>query len=335
MITIGILGAYVVAVILLKAFPDAATTVDWRLMLGVGFIPAIVSLLLRALMPESPRWLLERGREEDVRVAMRKLDIEVTAEQVHAEALSVQGRVRRLANTTLWTPAVRRVLVVVCVFFVFQQITGINVAFYYGPELLGPYFGTEGGDPVEAEIAGVMAAGVLAIVNVVATYFAFRHIDTFGRRKLAIGGFSCMLVFLVIGAIGNATLTGTAQLVVLMVTFALFNSSFAIGVGGTGWLIQGEILPTAVRGRAAAIAAGVNWLANYLLVLLFPVLQTALGLSWVMIIFAVLCLGGALFVHRFLPETNGKAADETILLFEGPVNREDPSEPSRAPSAER
>ncbi|HLS34507.1 MAG TPA: MFS transporter, partial [Brevibacterium sp.] len=135
--------------------------------------------------------------------------------------------------------------------------------------------------------------------------------------------------------IGNATLTGTAQLVVLMVTFALFISSFAIGVGGTGWLIQGEIFPTAVRGRAAAIAAAVNWLANYLLVLLFPVLQTALGLSWVMIIFAVLCLGGALFVHRFLPETNGKAADETILLFEGPVNREDPSEPSRAPSAER
>src|SRR5699024_7250868 len=118
MITIGILGAYVVAVILLKAFPDAATTVDWRLMLGGGFIPAIVSLLLRARMPESPRWLLERGREEDVRVAMRKLDIEVTAEQVHAEALAVQERVRRLANTTLWTPAVRRALVVVCVFFV-------------------------------------------------------------------------------------------------------------------------------------------------------------------------------------------------------------------------
>src|SRR5699024_4403103 len=85
----------------------------------------------------------------------------------------------------------------------------------------------------------------------------------------------------------------------------------------------------------SAIAAAVNWLANYLLVLLFPVLQTALGLSWVMIIFAVLCLGVALFVHRFLPETNGKAADETILLFEGPVNREDPSGPSRAPSAER
>ncbi|MCG7309090.1 sugar porter family MFS transporter [Brachybacterium sp. ACRRE] len=335
MITIGILGAYVIAVLLLKAFPDSAVTVDWRIMLGVGFIPAILSLLLRARMPESPRWLLERGRESDVLTAMRKLDIEATAEQVHAEALAVQERVRRLANTTLWTPAVRRALVVVCVFFVFQQITGINVAFYYGPELLGPYFGTDAGNPVDAEIAGVMAAGVLAIVNVLATYFAFRWIDKLGRRKLSIGGFGFMIVFLVIGAIGNATLTGTAQLVVLMITFALFISSFAIGVGGTGWLLQGEIFPTAVRGRAAAIAAAVNWLANFALVLAFPPLRDGLGLSWVMIIFAVLCLLGVLFVHRFLPETNGKGADESILLFEGPVNREDPSQPSVAPAALR
>src|SRR5699024_5575623 len=109
--------------------------------------------------------------------------------------------------------------------------------------------------------------------------------------------------------------------------FALFNSSFAFGVRGTGWLIQGEILPMGVRGGAAAVAAGVNWLANYLLVLLYPVLQTALGLSWVMIIFAVLRLGGALFVHRFLPETNGKAAHDTSPLFQGPNNRDDPSEP--------
>lgn len=335
MITVGILAAYVVAVILLRAFPGAATTIDWRIMLGVGFIPAIISLLLRARMPESSRWLLERGREDDVATAMRKLDIEVTAQQIHAEAVAVQERARRLANTTLWTPAVKRALAVVCVFFVFQQITGINVAFYYGPQLLSPYFGGDGADPVQSEIAGVTAAGVLAIVNVVATYFAFHFIDKLGRRKLSIGGFSCMIVFLVIGAIGNATLTGTAQLVVLMVTFALFISSFAIGVGGTGWLIQGEIFPTAVRGRAAAIAASVNWLSNYVLVLTFPVMQAGLGLSWVMIIFAALCLAGALFVHRFLPETNGKTVDETILLFEGPVNREDPSQPSATPAALR
>lgn len=130
MITFGILAAYLVAVAVLKIFPGMANTVDWRIMLGVGFIPAIISLLLRTRMPESPRWLLEHGREEDVLSAMMKLDIQATAEQVHRDALAVQERLRRLANTTQWTPAVKRALIVVCVFFVLQQITGINVAFY-------------------------------------------------------------------------------------------------------------------------------------------------------------------------------------------------------------
>src|SRR5699024_12400228 len=98
----------------------------------------------------------------------------------------------------------------------------IASALSFVPRFLGRYSVTEGRLPAESEAAGVMAAGVTAIVNVLATNFAFRYIDTFGRRKLAIGGFSCMLVFLVIGAIGNATLTGSAQLVVLMVSFALF-----------------------------------------------------------------------------------------------------------------
>lgn len=328
MITIGILAAYVVAVLILKLLPGHATTVDWRIMLGVGFIPAIISLLLRARMPESPRWLLEHGREADVVTAMRKLDIEVTEADVRADAVALKERARRLAATTQWTPAVKRALAVICTFFVFQQITGINVAFYYGPKLLAPYFGTDGGDPIQAEIAGVMAAGVLAIVNVAATYFAFRLIDRQGRRRLAIAGFASMLVFLLLGALGNAMLTGTAQLIALMVSFALFISSFAIGVGGTGWLLQGEVFPTAVRGRAAAIAAAVNWGANWVLVMLFPVMRDGLGLSWAMVIFAALCLLAVLFVVRFLPETKGYSADEAITLFEGPVNRADPSRPS-------
>src|SRR3954451_13198027 len=175
MITIGILTAYVIAVIILKVAPDAAKTLDWRILLGIGFVPAVISLVLRARMPESPRWLLERGREQDVITAMKKLDITVTAEEVHAEAQQVQRTREQVKSQTNGPPAVKRALLVVCVFFVFQQITGINVAFYYGPALLTPYLGT--GDIIQKEISGVIAAGILAIVNVVATYFAFRFID--------------------------------------------------------------------------------------------------------------------------------------------------------------
>jgi MFS family permease len=222
---------------------------------------------------------------------------------------------------------VKRALMVVCVFFVFQQITGINVAFYYGPALLTPYIGGKG-DPIQMAISGVIAAGILAVVNVIATYFAFRFIDKVGRRKLAIGAYSSMIVFLLVGAAGTAFTTGTTRLIIVMVAFALFISAFAIGIGGTGWLIQGEVFPTAVRGRAAAIGAAIDWLANYALVLAFPILQAGIGLPLVMVIFAVLCAIGAFFVYRFLPETKGHGADETIELFEGPVNLKNPGEPS-------
>ena len=88
-----------------------------------------------------------------------------------------------------------------------------------------------------------------------------------------------------------------------MVGFSFFITSFAIGVGGTGWLIQGEVFPTAVRGRAAATCASVNWLANFVIVQWFPTLNSTFGLAWVMVLFAVLAVLAMAFVGRFLPET--------------------------------
>lgn len=328
MITIGILAAYVIAVIVLWIAPGAASTVDWRILLGIGFIPAIISLLMRARMPESPRWLLERGKEEKAVAAFQTLGVDVTAEQVHAEAEAVRAEKARVEAVTQWTKPVKRALLVVCVFFILQQITGINVAFYYGPHLLQPYFVGPGTSKVQTEIFGVYAAGILAVVNVIATYFAFRFIDSVGRRRLAIGAYIGMAVFLVVGAYGASFLHGVAQLVVIMVGFALFISCFAIGIGGTGWLLQGEVFPTAVRGRASGIGAAVDWLANYGLVLVFPIMQVGIGLGWTMIVFAILCVIGVFFVYFFLPETKGHSVEEVVQLFEGPVNRKDPGRPS-------
>jgi hypothetical protein len=118
------------------------------------------------------------------------------------------------------------------------------------------------------------------------------------------------------------------QLIVIMVGFALFISCFAIGIGGTGWLLQGEVFPTTVRGRASGIGAAVDWLANYGLVLAFPIMQAGIGLGWVMIVFAGLCVLGVVFVYFFLPETKGHSVDEIVRLFDGPVNLKDPGTPS-------
>jgi MFS transporter, SP family, arabinose:H+ symporter len=90
----------------------------------------------------------------------------------------------------------------------------------------------------------------------------------------------------------------------------------AASVGGTGWLIHGEVFPTAVRGRAAATGASVDWLANFAIIEAFPALNSAIGLSWVMVGFAVLSLLAILFIAKFLPETKGLPLEEVTAVFE-------------------
>jgi SP family arabinose:H+ symporter-like MFS transporter len=266
-------------------------------------------------MPESPRWLMLHGRYDDTRKAFGRLGMDVTDDEVRTAADQLAGQERQRRRKTQWTAGVRRALIVVCVFFIFQQITGINVPFYYGPTLLGPLF-QSGHNAVSTAVAGVEVTAILGAVNVVATYFAFRWIDRFGRRWLAIGGYAGMAVFILLAALGVAYLTDIPKTVVVMVGFSFFITSFAIGVGGTGWLIQGEVFPTAVRGRAAAIAACVDWLANYALIEAFPAWRNAIGLGWVMVCFAILCVAAIGFVYRFLPETKGLSVEQAVHVFE-------------------
>jgi SP family arabinose:H+ symporter-like MFS transporter len=318
MITVGILVAYIVALIIFSAFPGSAATAGWRLVLGLGAVPAIVGLVLRTQMPESPRWLLRHGRYDDVRKAMSALGADVTSDDVRraAEVIErVEGgstEQRRRA----WTPGVRRALIVVSVFFIFQQITGINVPLYYGPHLLGPIFSGAHATLVATTVAGVEVTAIMTSVNVAATYLGFRWIDRYGRRKLAIGGYTGMIVFALVAALGLAFLSGTTRLVVIMVGLNFFIASFAVGVGGTGWTLQGEVFPTAVRGQAAAFAAMIDWLANFALIEVFPVWQNAISLGGVMVCFAALAFAAIAFVYWFLPETKGLPVEEIVRLFE-------------------
>src|SRR5579862_7991000 len=320
MITVGILVSYLVAVIILKAAPGSAGNADWRLILGLGGVPALVAVALRSHMPESPRWLMLHGRYEDTRKAFGRLGMDVTEDEVHRAADELAGQERQHRGKTQWTVGVRRALIVVCVFFIFQQITGINVPFYYGPTLLSSFF-ESGHNAVSAAVAGVEVTAILGGVNVIATYFAFRWIDKVGRRPLAMWGYAGMAVFMLVAALGVGFLVGIPQVVLVMVGFSFFITSFAIGVGGTGWLIQGEVFPTAVRGRAAAIGACVDWLANYALIEAFPVWRNSIGLAWVMVCFAVLCVAAIGFVYRYLPETKGLSVEQAVHLFERRLHR--------------
>ena len=318
MITVGILASYLIALLIFAVAPGSAKDVDWRVILGAGAIPAIVAVALRARMPESPRWLIQQGRFADTSEALAKLGVDVSEDDVRRTAEKIEQAEAKQAQERkrLWTPGVKRALTVVCVFFVFQQITGINVPFYYGPQLLGDLFKNPGDSAVHAAMAGLISAAILGVVNVVATYFGFRWIDKVGRRPLALWGYAGMAVFMLVAAAGVAWLTGTPKTVVVMVGFSIFIASFAMGVGGTGWLLQGEVFPTAVRGRAAATGAGVNWVANFALIEAFPAMQHAIGLPWVMVILSGLSLLAIGFIAKFLPETKGLSVEEVVQVFE-------------------
>jgi MFS family permease len=243
--------------------------------------------------------------------------MDVSIEEIEQTAQKLQRTEKRQEQRrrAAWTPGVRRALMVVCGFFIFQQITGINVPLYYGPHLLGSYFQSDN-SLVEKTVAGVEVTAIMTAVNVAATYFAFRYIDKIGRRRLAMGGYAGMAVSAVVAAIGIGLLTGTPRIVIAMIGLDAFIASFAIGVGGTGWLIQGEMFPTEVRGQAAAIGAMFDWLANYALIEAFPAWQRSIGLGWVLICFAGLSVLAIGFVFRYLPETKGLSVEEITAVFE-------------------
>jgi sugar porter (SP) family MFS transporter len=318
MITVGILISYIVALIIFSAFPGSAATVGWRLVLGLGAVPALIGLALRTQMPESPRWLLRHGRYEDVQKAMAALGTEASMEDVKRAATvieQVEGGSREQRRQA-WTPGVRRALIVVSVFFIFQQITGINVPLYYGPHLLGPIFSGAHATLVQTTVAGVEVTSIMTAVNVASTYLGFRWIDKFGRRKLSMGGYTGMIVFALVAAAGLTLTHGTFRLVVIMIGLDFFIASFAIGVGGTGWTLQGEVFPTAVRGQAAAFCAMIDWLANFALIEAFPVTQNAISLSGVLVVFAGLAALAIVLIWKFLPETKNLSVEEIIGLFE-------------------
>jgi sugar porter (SP) family MFS transporter len=320
MITVGILISYIIALIIFAAFPGSAASVGWRLVLGLGAVPALIGLVMRTQMPESPRWLLRHGKYDQVRQAMVALGADEPSDDDIKRAAQVIERIeggqkRRLRQT--WTPGVRRALIVVCVFFMFQQITGINVPLYYGPHLLGPVFSGAHASLVDTTVAGVEVTSIMTAVNVASTYLGFRWIDKLGRRKLAMGGYTGMIIFALVAALGLVVVpSGNWRLVVIMIGLDFFIASFAIGVGGTGWTLQGEVFPTAVRGQAAAIAAAVDWLANFFLIEVFPVWQNAISLAGVLVCFAGLCVLAVVFIYRFLPETKGLPVEEIVRVFE-------------------
>ncbi|ALU29949.1 sugar porter family MFS transporter [Sulfolobus acidocaldarius] len=314
MITIGILGSYLVGSAVLYIAPSLAYTVDWRLLLALAAIPSLIGLVLRFMMPESPRWLLVSGKKEKLKSDLRRLGLQIDDSLLDRAASEVRSEVRQSFDI-----ATKRAFTIVALWIIFQQITGINVPFYYGPTIIeNLHLFSSTSNPVYSQINSVLASSILAVINTAATYIAFRYIDRIGRRKLALSAYTGMLIFDLIGGI----LVMQGVLVGALIAFAGFIIFFAYGVGGTGWLIQAEYFDTPVRGRMAAIIALIDWLANFIIIEVFPVMLSTIGLAGSMFVFTALDAIALGLFYKLLPETKGLSLETIVKTFrETPLTR--------------
>jgi sugar porter (SP) family MFS transporter len=294
MVTLGILSSYFVNF----AF---ANTGSWRLMLGAGMVPAVVLGVGILKMPESPRWLLEQGREDEARAILEQ----TRADDVDAEMDAIRETVRKQSNNglgDLLSSWIRPALVVGLGLAVFQQVTGINAVIYYAPTILeSTGFGNA---------TSILATVGIGVINVVMTVVAIALIDRVGRRPLLLVGVGGMtltlgvlgLVFYLPGLSGGL---GWVATVCLM----LFVAFFAIGLGPVFWLLISEIYPLSVRGSAMGVVTVANWGANLAVSLAFPLLTANLGRPATFWLFGGCSLLALVFTYALVPETKGRSLE--------------------------
>jgi SP family xylose:H+ symportor-like MFS transporter len=277
----------------------------WRWMFASESLPALALLVLLFFVPESPRWLSKQSRKDEAMVVLDRINGTVQAQrEVAAIEQAIAMESSSLAQ--LLTPRMRKVLVIGIALAVLQQVTGINVFLYFGPEIFRGISRSE----MDAALLQTLAVGA---VNLVFTVIAIWTVDRVGRKPLMLIGFAGMGISL--GALGLAAYLGRTD--VWLLTFILtYIGCFALSVGPVTWVILSEIFPTRIRGRALAIATICLWTANLIVSQTFPMLDKS---EWLVATFhhaAPFWLYGAfsilafVFVLRLVPETKGRTLEE-------------------------
>lgn len=293
-IVTGILLAYLVNWLFAGAGPS-----NWRWMYAMGAIPSVVFLLLLLRIPESPRWLVRKGREEEARIVLTRADTAEAAAGAIREikdALSLEeGSFREI-----FRPAFRRPLLIAVALAVFQQVTGINAILYYAPRIFE--------DAGFARMSAIGQSTIVGLVNMLFTVVAIVLADKVGRRPLllvATGGMGVSLVLL--GAAFKApVLPASALLLVILVYIAFFASA----MGPLVWVVMAEIFPIKVRGSAMGLATVVLWLADFAVTLTFPVISDRFHPATAFWLYAAMCALALVFMLAYLPETKGRTLEE-------------------------
>ncbi|MEQ8347098.1 MAG: sugar porter family MFS transporter [Sneathiellaceae bacterium] len=292
-LTAGILCGYLVNI----AFADAG---NWRLMLGLTALPGAILLLGMLPLPESPRWLLQHGREDAARTVFRRIHRSDWPADEVARAIASRGTKARWAD--LFAPRILPVLVIAVGLFVFTNLSGIDIILYYAPTIFAEvgFSGTLG---------PILATAGIGAVNVAATVLAMWLVDRAGRRPLLIGGLVPMTLAMAV-MVPALAFAGPVWHGIAVAALAVFIIAFAISLGPLPYVIMAEVFPIRVRSLGMGIAAAMAWGVNAIVSLAFLPLAAWIGMPGVFAIFALVCLVALLFVWRLVPETRGRSLEE-------------------------
>jgi SP family arabinose:H+ symporter-like MFS transporter len=274
---------------------------SWRWMLAVAAIPSLAFLVGLGGIPESPRWLISRGRRrEGERILTRIVGAEAAAEQVR-EVEKVAAREEGSWHE-VFSRSMRNRLGVGMALALFQQITGINAVLYYGSIIVREHF------PGQSESMALAANVIIGAVNLIFTLVAMVFLDRWGRRAILMSASAGMGVALVLLAVGLRL--GNVPPVLMLASILLYVAFFAFGMGPVPWLIISEIFPTKVRGRAASIATSTLWSATLLVTFTFLSLVDVLKLAGTFAIYGAMSFLCLVYVWKMVPEMKGQTLEQ-------------------------
>ena len=317
-ITIGILAAYLSNYWILTNANENQNSAGtfwhwifinemWRGMFGAGTIPAFLFFLFLLLVPESPRFLMLKGKEEKAHLIIAHINGEKSAvKEINEIKQSFNTKTGSLKE--LFKPGIFKALVIGISLAVFSQFSGINAIIYYGVKIL-----KEAGLGSGSAFWGQVTIG---IVNTLFTFVAIFTIDKFGRRPLLIWGVTGAVISLII--VGVLFALNIKSSTLLLIFILLYIACFAFSFGPVVWVILSEIYPTRIRGRAMGIATLSLWIGTWIVGQFTPVLLESIkpyGTFW---LFALTCFPAIIVTWKFVPETKNKPLEEIEKVWLNP-----------------
>ncbi|QBE48998.1 sugar porter family MFS transporter [Leucobacter triazinivorans] len=306
MIVVGQLAAFVVNAIIGNTLGHLDGV--WRIMFAICALPAIALFFGMLRVPESPRWLMEKGREAEALAVLRSVRSEdrAVAEMRDLERIAAEeaGETRLGWRAIFSNRNLLKILLIGVGVGIAQQLTGINSIMYFGQTVL-----VESGFDERAALVANIAPGVIAVIGAV---IALAMMDRFDRRKTFITGLALTTSsHLLIGLASMALPVGhPLRPWVILFLVVLFVGSMQTFLNVAVWVYLSEIFPLHMRGFGMGFSVFMLWVTNGFLSLYFLSLVDAVGITGTFYLFAAVGLVALLFVWRFVPETRGRTLEE-------------------------